>query len=168
MRTQRTRVSYDVDAMCITFTVVDASGGADEVLATRDYEFDMLPETGENRDKVALYGLNKLLTDRTSDEKDKVAKLDKMSEVFDLLCSGEWSKERVVGAPVVSVEVEALAQIKELSVPQAQAALAAYDKDVRAQILGSAQVQKVAQEIRELRAATKVVSLDDMVPVAAE
>ena len=146
-----------VEATLVTFNVMEG----DKVLRHDAFDLD---EIGyENQTRIKLYGLNKLLTDRTSDEKDKGTKLDKMREVFDLLVSGEWSKERVVGAIVVSVEVEALAQIKELSVPQAQAALAAYDKDVRAKILGSEAVQKVAQEIRELRAATEVVSLDDMI-----
>ena len=163
MDKQKMRVKYDVEAMEVQFGVF--LNESKVAIKERTFRFDDLPEDGDNKDKVSLYGLNKLLTDRTSDEKDKAAKLDKMSETFDLLCSGEWSKERVVGAPVVSVEVEALAQLKELSVPQAQAALAAYDKDVRAQILATKEVQKVAQEIRELRAATKVVSLDDMVPV---
>ncbi len=133
----------------------------DKVVEQRRFDLDDIGQ--ENRQRILLYGINKLLTDRTSDEKDKVEKLFKMEAVFDMLKDGEWSKERVVGAPVVSVEVEALAQIKELSVPQAQAALAKYDKDIRAQILGSEAVQKVAQEIRELRAATEVVSLDDMI-----
>lgn len=131
-----------------------------EQIGVRSFDFAELDE--EQAHRVFLYGCNKLVTDRTSDKKDKLEKLAEMQNVFDLLCSGEWSKERVVGAPVVSVEVEALAQLKELSVPQAQAALAAYDKEVRAKILGSEQVQQVAQEIRELRAATEVVSLDDM------
>ncbi len=160
-KTQRMRVKYDVEAMVTRFIVIDLA--TEQVLAERLFTFEDLPTEGDIADRVSLYGLNKLLTDRTSEEKDKATKLDKMVEVFDLLCSGEWSKERVVGAIVVSVDVEALAQIKELSVPQAQAALAAYDKEVRAKILGSEQVQKVAQEIRELRAATEVVSLDDMI-----
>ncbi len=166
MSKQKMKVSYDVEGMIVTFGVfLDEAKVAIKELT---FPWNEIPTDGEIADRISLYGLNKLLTDRTSDEKDKVTKLAKMSEVFDLLLSGEWSKERVVGAPVVSVEVEALAQIKELSVPQAQAALAAYDKDVRAQILGSEAVQTVAQEIRELRAATEVVSLDDMVPVDSE
>ncbi len=149
-----------VDSL-VRFSAKKADGG---VVATFSFDFDSLPH--ENQQRVSLYGLNKLLTDRTSDEKDKLAKLDKMEQVFDLLCSGEWSKERVVGAIVVSVEVEALAQLKEISVPQAQAALAAYDKDVRAQILGSEAVQEAAAALRLLRSEMEVRSLDDMIPEA--
>ncbi len=166
MDKQKMRVRYDVEAMEVTFDVF--LNDAKVALTGHTFCFADLPTEGDIADRVSLYGLNKLLTDRTSDEKDKGAKLDKMCDVMAQLETGEWAKERVVGAPVVSVEVEALAQMKELSVPQAQAALAAYDKDVRAKILGSKEVQEVAQKIRETRAATEVVSLDDMVPVDSE
>ncbi len=158
MNKQSMKVNYTVEELLVGFVVVDEDK---KPIGGDSFYFGDVHENLQ--DRVSLYGLNKLLTDRTSDYKDKVEKLIKMREVFDSLIDGEWAKERVVGAPVVSVEVEALAQIKELSVPQAQAALAKYDKDVRAQILGSEAVQKVAQEIRELRAATDVVSLDDMI-----
>ncbi len=150
--------------------ITDADGSNSEVhfvvFDNEDKELDTLVIDGndlpsENQHRSFLYGINKLLTDRTSGEKDKVAKLVGMSEYFDLLCTGEWSKERVVGAIVVGVEVEALAKLQELSIPQAQAALAQYDKDDRKRILGSEKVQAKAKEIREAREGQEVAKLDE-------
>ncbi len=149
------------DTSVVVFIVKDDDG---KEVGRMEVDGNELP--ADNQQRAYLYGINKLLTDRTSDIKDKREKLDQMNIVFELLVSGEWSKERVVGAIVVSVEVEALAQIKELSVPQAQAALAAYDKDVRAQILGSEAVQEAAAALRLLRSEMEVRSLDDMIPEA--
>ena len=163
---QRMRVKYDVEALVITFEVVDASGPEDKVLVTRDFEFNQLPKDGDNRDKVTLYGLNKLLTDRTSEQKDKLLKLDEMQVVFELLCFGEWAKERVVGAIVVSPEVEALAQMQSISVPDVQAALAQYDKGTRKAILDRDDVQSVAKLIRAARKDAPAKTLDDMIPEA--
>ena len=66
--------------------------------------------TPDNQQRAYLYGINKLLTDRTSDQKNKLLKLDEMTAVFAMLITGEWAKERVVGAIVCSPEVQALAQ----------------------------------------------------------
>ncbi len=162
MNKQKMKVSYEVEDMDVTFEVVEG----DELISEGTFCFDDLPENGDIASRVSLYGLNKLLTDRTSDCKDKENKLVQMRAVFAMLKDGEWSKERVVGAIVVSVEVEALAQLKEISVPQAQAALAAYDKDVRASILGSEAVQDAAAALRLLRSEMEVRSLDDMIPEA--
>ncbi|MCK5713926.1 MAG: hypothetical protein KAI25_14485, partial [Hyphomicrobiaceae bacterium] len=58
---------------------------------------------------TALYGLSKLLQDRSSDVKTGPEKLSAMKGVAEQLSSGQWQKERKVGAPTVSAEVEALA-----------------------------------------------------------
>jgi len=154
-RSQRLSVAYDTDDMLVTFKVLDA---ADKVLATQSFDFDAVHDSLQ--EKVSLYGLNKLLTDRTSAEKNKTAKLSAMSDVMDSLSEGEWAKERVVGAIVVSPEVEALAELEGLSIPQVQKALAEYDKDTRKNILGSESVQAKARELREARTEQVIPSLD--------
>ncbi len=125
------------------------------------FDFDQLGH--ENQQRISLYGLNKLLTDRTSDQKDKFAKLDEMQVVFDMLVEGEWAKERVVGAPVVSCEVQALAEIMSLSVPETQASLAAYPKEQRAQILAHDRVVAIATTLREKRKTGVLTSLDEYI-----
>jgi hypothetical protein len=75
---------------------------------------------------VALYGLSKLLQDRSSEVSAGPEKLASMKEVYDMLKAGQWERERKAGAPVVSSEVEALATLKKITVAQAQAALRKY------------------------------------------
>ena len=161
-------VRYGVDALpiteapdsdVVTFIVKDDN---DDVIGRQGFDFDEMPDG--NRHRIFLYGANKLLTDRTSDDKDKLVKLDNMQGVFDLLMTGEWSKERVVGAIVVSPEVEALAQMQSISVPDVQAALAQYDKDTRKAILGRDDVQAKAKLIRAARKDAPAKTLDDMIP----
>ncbi len=154
---QRLTVSYDTPDGLVTFTVLDAK---DQKLAERTYKLRVLPEAIQA--KVAGYGLNKLLTDRTSEQKDKVAKLDEMDAVFAMIQEGEWAKERVVGAIVVGVNVEALAQLKGWTIAFTQTTLAQYSKEERAKILVLDVVQKLAAQIREERKDATIASLDDM------
>lgn len=154
---ERLVVGYDVPEGLVMVTALDWEGAK---LASREYDLNNLPEA--IRDKVSCYGLNKLLTDRTSDQKDKVAKLVVMDEVYNLLVGGEWAKERVVGAIVVGVEVEALAELKGWAIAFTQTTLAQYPKEDRAKILGSAQVQGIAKRLRAQRKDATIASLDDM------
>ena len=169
-------VRYGNNADAITDANTDTSSVVFIVKNEADREVNRLRVDGndltpDNQQRVYLYGINKLLTDRTSDQKNKVAKLAEMQEVFDLLCTGEWAKERVVGAIVVSPAVEALAIISKLSIPDVQAALGEYDKEVRAQILGNKEVVAMAKTIGAARKEQATVlehALDDLVPVKAE
>ena len=163
-------VKYGSDADAITESALDdivvfiVKDDADKEIGRRSFDFDEMPDA--NRHRIFLYGANKLLTDRTSEDKNKLVKLANMSEVFALLMSGEWAKERVVGAIVCSPEVQALAQLQEMSIPDAQAALGQYDKEVRASILDRQDVQLLAKEIRESRKTTALKNLDDMIPTS--
>ena len=105
----------------------------------------------ELRANVELYGLSKLLQDRTSQVDAGPGKLAAMSEVMDLLSKGEWEKERTSGAPTVSPEVEALAEIKSLTVGQTQKVLRNYTPEQRAKILANPKVVSRANEIRAER-----------------
>jgi hypothetical protein len=104
---QRLSVDYKTEEMLVVFSVLNAE---DKVIATQSFDFNDVHES--LTDRVSLYGLNKLLTDRTSEQKDKVVKLEAMAGVMDQLAAGDWAKERTVGAVVVSVFVEALAKFK--------------------------------------------------------
>lgn len=164
------RVFYEEEEGSIT----DASGENSSVffVVTEDgrhvagMEVDANELPIENQHRVFLYGLNKLLTDRTSDQKNKFLKLDEMQIVFDLLITGEWAKERVVGAIVCSPEVEALAYLGKMSIPDVQAALGQYEKNTRTAILGRDDVQEAAKRIRKARKDSTAKTLDDMIPEA--
>ena len=125
--------------------------------------FDIADVHESLQPNVALYGLSKLLQDRTSQVDAGTEKLPAMREVMALLAKGEWEKERTAGAPTVSAEVEALAEIKGVSVAVAQKALRNYTPEQREKILANPGVVERAIKIRETREAeTAQVSLDDM------
>ena len=150
----------DIDIEC-TRILFQVMNDKDESLGIMEADFGDLPDLIQAQ--VSLYGLNKLLSDRTSVETDKLAKLEAMQEVLEQLMGGTWAKERVVGATVASPEVEALAQHKGLSIPATQKALAAYDSDTRKKILAGKVVQDIAKGIKAARLEAEVASLDDMI-----
>ena len=156
----KTAVKLNVEDMSVDISILlrkDDSVVSTEVFSANDIHTSL-------RQQVSLYGYSKLLQDRASDVSIGPEKLEAMKAVAVQLAGGQWAKERKVGAIVTSPEVEALAVLKEISVPAAQAALKAYPKEVREQILGNEAIKAKAQEIREARAATEVASLDDFVP----
>lgn len=156
-RKERLVVGYDVPKGLVMVTALDSEN---KKISSREYDLDNLPEA--IRDKVSCYGLNKLLTDRTSDQKDKGRKLAEMDTVYGLLCSGEWAKERVVGAIVVGAETEAVAELLNISVAATQVALAQYTKEERAKMLARPDVQELAAKIRQRRKDVPVVTLDEL------
>lgn len=119
------------------------------------------------RGDVALYGLSKLLQDRTSEVEVGPGKIAAMRALMEQFGKGVWSQDRKPGAPVVSAEVEALAQIKGCTVAEAQSALRKYPADVKANILANPQIVELATKIRESRKAAESISLDDLATPAA-
>lgn len=109
------------------------------------------------------YGLSKLMQDRSSSVATGPDKLSAMNEVFALLAEGKLQKERTRGAPTVSAEVEALAAIKNTTIPVIQKTLNRYDKETRDKILAHKSVQERAAEIRRAREGEQLeVDLEDL------
>jgi len=106
--------------------------------------------------QVTLYGLSKLLQDRSSDTKAGPDKLAAMSEVAAQLAAGQWERERKAGAPTVSAEVEALAAIKGCSVADIQKSLRKFTKEQKEKILANPAVVAKADEIRTSRDTVEV------------
>ena len=155
----KTSVKLNTEDMSVEVSILLRA--ADSVVSSE--VFSATEIHGSLKQQVSLYGYSKLLQDRASDVPIGPEKLEAMKAVAVQLAGGQWAKERKVGAIVTSPEVEALAALKEISVPAAQAALKAYPKEVREQILGNEAIVAKAKEIREARAATEVASLDDFV-----
>ena len=116
----------------------------------------------ELRGKCGLYGLSKLLQDRTSEVDAGPDKLAAMDAVMAQLTEGKWEKDRVVGAPTVSAEVEALAQFKKITIPDAQRALRGYTAEQREKILGHPEIVKRAEAIRLKRDSAPQADLGDL------
>mgnify|MGYP007059420884 FL=1 len=154
----RTKVDLNADEMSVDISIVDK--GSNEVVASDSFPAHEIHESV--RPQVSLYGYSKLLQDRVSDVPIGPEKLDAMKEVAAQLGSGQWAKERKIGAVVTSPEVEALARLKQISVPQAQAALKDYPKEVREKILANPKIVELAAQIRAERDQAESVSLDDL------
>lgn len=154
----RTNVNLNVEAMAVEVAIIEKESG--EAVASQTYAARDVHDSVKSQ--VALYGLSKLLQDRASDVAIGPGKLEAMAEVHAQLTAGQWQKERKVGATVVSAEVEALAQLKSISVPAAQQALKAYPKDARDKILANPKIVALAEEIRKARADAEAISLDDL------
>lgn len=153
----------------------DESGVEDGVLSVTvrkrvgdDFE-DMETETFKLEDvaqellpNISLYGFKQILSDRCSQVDTGPDKLTAMREVMSLLAAGQWKKERVVGAPTVSAEVEALAQLKGISIPDAQRALKGYAPEQREKILGNPKIKELAAQIKAARQEAPTANLDDL------
>lgn len=159
-------LSVDLNAESQSVDVKVKERETDEIID--EHSFPAADVHESLRLNCGLYGLSKLLQDRSSDVKTGPEKLSAMKAVAEQLSGGMWQKERKVGAPTVSAEVEALAQFKSITIPQAQAALRRYDKTAREQILAHADIVALAKTIREGREQETVQELDDMLPADAE
>lgn len=153
------RLSVDLLADTATVKVQVVARESGDVV--EEESFDARSVADNIKTNVALYGLSKLLQDRSSDTDTGPEKLAAMREVYEMLKAGQWEKQRVAGAPVVSAEVEALAELKSISVAQAQAALRKYTKEQREKILSNEKIVEKAKAIRAARD-TADVSLDDL------
>jgi hypothetical protein len=153
--------------MSVDFTVIDKLN-LDEKGEPRELEthsFSVSETVHSNLHKnIALYGLSKFLQDRTSETPTGPDKLAAMKEVAALLASGEWARERKVGAPVVSPAVEALARLKNCSVGDIQTVLRRYkDKEKREKILSHPKVVELAKQIlAEREANADVLDLENV------
>ncbi len=129
-----------------------------EVIASKAFRFADVHD--DLKVKVSAYGLSKLLQDRTSSESKDAGRLDSMQNVMDRFIEGQWEKERESSGPTVSVEVEALAEIKGVGVAVIQKALRTYTAEQREKILASNTVQERAAAIKARRDAESETDLD--------
>src|SRR3990172_6422942 len=157
------RAQEDMGAMTVTISVVDFE--SDTVQDKDVFAFEDVAKS--LRDRVSLYGLKKLLMDRTSQVKDNpILKLKGMGEVLLRLGAGEWTAERAAGGlGVVSPEVEALAGLKGISIPDAQKALKVYSPEQREKILGNSKIVNEAAKIKAAREKEAPKTLDDLLSV---
>lgn len=143
----RLSVELDAENGVVRVKVIDREKG--ETVEQEAFDTGNVHENV--RTMVGLYGLSKLLQDRSSETPAGPEKLAAMREVYDLLSRGEWERERKAGAPVVSVEVEALAELKGISVAQAQTALRKFTKEQREKILSNPKIAEIAAKLKEQR-----------------
>lgn len=159
----RTRVTLNAEKLSILIEILKK----DDESVVESGEFVASDVAKNIQSNVVLYGLSKLLQDRTSETEVGPGKIAAIVAVMEQFKAGNWVAERKSGSPVVSAEVEALAALKGLSVAEAQAALKKYDVEVRKQILSNPSIVAKAEEIRNARKAAEGISLDELLPQAA-
>lgn len=159
----RTKVELDAVAMSIRVQIIKKED--DSVLESAEFPATSIAET--LRGNVALYGYSKLLQDRTSEVEVGPGKIAAMQALAEQFAKGVWSAERKAGSPVVSAEVEALAQLKECTVPEMQSALKKYTAEVKEAIFKNPKVVELAATIRAGRKSAETINLDDLAVAAA-
>jgi len=163
----RTVVSYDESA--VIFHWGHGSGDDWTEVERKTYPVDTLPEG--IRHTLLLYGLNKALSDRTSeqaklvkDQQDPAPRIEAMDEVYNLFASNQWKADRSGGgASGVPVVVEAIAEVKGIDIPEAQRSWKATDEETREAIKANETVQAKMEEIRDRRKEqTETTDLSDL------
>jgi hypothetical protein len=154
----RNRVKLDAENMKVIVEVVKK----DDESIVETGEFEAGKVHANLRNNIVLYGLSKLLQDRTSETPTGPGKVAAMRELMAQFEAGTWSAERKAGAPVVSPEVEAIAQLKGCTVAEAQKALRSHPQEVRDKIYANPKVKEIADQIRAARENATAVGLDDL------
>jgi len=152
-----TSVDLDDSTAAVIVTLKNKDGDDDETLGSGT--FPLAEVHSDLQTRVALYGLSKILQDRTSDSSMKDSRLDEMKEVFARLVEGQWAKAREAGGPTISAEVEALAALQGVSVADVQKSLRRYDDASKQKILNNPTVKAKAAEILASRNAEGDVDL---------
>lgn len=94
IKTERLAVELNVVESAVVIKHEKRNGEKFEVVASASYSLKALPAAIQAQ--VALYGLNKLLQDRTSQYREHgiVATLEAIADVYAVLAGGEWSAKR--------------------------------------------------------------------------
>lgn len=145
-------VKLDTETATVNVTMFERADEGDEKtdIGNRTYRPADLEGKGVHT-QVLLYGLSKVLQDRTSSESASRARLEEMDKVWERLMEDQWEKERESTGPVISPEVEALAALQGVTVGDIQKSLRTYTEEQRRAILEHEAVVEKANEIRAAR-----------------
>ena len=124
-------------------------------------EFDVNEVHANHQDLIKVRGLKVPLEERTSDIPggDIERKMKARHEVFEQLKTENWAKARTGGGFGVRIEIEALANLKGITIAQARASLAKLDEATQEKILSGSKVQA---EVQALQAGEEIADLDDL------
>lgn len=128
-------------------------------LESREFSLANLPAVfadGDKEKSLAVYGLTKWLQDRTSSAANTDEKFSEMAKYFtECLEKGLWkapsvAKEKTSKASIDTYVVQALAELKGISLAVAMATLQKATKEVRDAVIAN---PKIAQKVAELKLA---------------
>lgn len=138
----------------------------DKVICERSFATADVPAIladGEKLKSLAVYGLTKLLQDRTSQIKEPEEKFEAMGIYFDdFFSKGNWKAPSEGGSRKAAVDpffAQAVAELKDWSLTQATATIQALDKDTRATLRSA---EAVAAKITELKKEASEVDVEGL------
>lgn len=139
----RVKVDFDEPNRKILFQWIDRN--TEKLL--HSYTADLTTVAESLEDSVFCYGGSKLLMDRTSQLSASASPQERaagMAAVLAHLANGEWTAERKSTGPTVSAEVQALAEIKSVSVAAIQATLRTLDAEQKSKVLANVRAKYAA------------------------
>lgn len=148
----RSTVTYGENTVTFHF----GTGTGDEWKEQAREEFN-LSELGEEiKHQIALYGLNKALSDRTSDVSKQVqtegpeVRLQAMREVWEQFANGTWKRQAASGGSKggISLIVQAVARVKDASPASVQKSWQALSNEQKEKIKERKDVKAALEEIK--------------------
>jgi len=160
------RVSWELDEeeMVAVATVKEKDDNGDyQPIESEQFDLESVRGAGLT-DKVALYGLSKVLQDRSSGVNTGPDKLEAMGEVFEDLKQGNWKKERAGagGGSGISPVVEAIANIKGISFNEAARSWRETPKEQKDAIKANPTVADEVKRVKEARKEQGGADLSDL------
>lgn len=151
----------------ISQTETDTGETVDSIAATREFAVGDIPavlKDGEKEKSIQVYGLTKLLQDRTSQVTNPEEKITAMGTYFDEYFSqGLWKAPSEAGQRKAAVDpffAQAIAEIKGWSLAQATGVIQSLDKDKRNTLRTA---EAVDAKIKELRAESADIDVEALV-----
>lgn len=153
------KLHYDVHEDRVVVTLYEGEGWNAEGrkdLDTRTFPVADVPaalSTNDEPKSLAAYGLSKVLQERPSGEPDPAKKLELMDATFKTLSEGRWRDYAVGGGSkrgpkLDAIFVQAVAEIKKVKVPQAEAALRKLDAATIKKIRSLPDVKERMEKLR--------------------
>ena len=144
-------LKYIATGLMLAIQLVDDQ--TEEVLRTLSISANDVPDNlkdGDDENNVKLYGIRKLLQERSSSEKDPDTKFDSMLETAEVLKSGLWKSDEVrTRAPQIDpVFAQAVATIRQKPIAGIVAALQNLSKEQRDAMRNHPEVVKQMEAIK--------------------
>lgn len=156
-----TRIKYVLSSKQINIQAITKEDGKDPVMTKEEiFSLDGVKEeliNGETFVSLAAYGLSQILQDRTSDLTPKngispAERIDAMVGIFnDTIKEGYFKKptKKAAATRIDIALIEAIAELKEVSITAAETALKGKSKEERDGIAALPQVATIIARIRD-------------------
>lgn len=146
-KTEQLKTNLDATSQTCTFQHLTRKGDEWVVQDSREYCAGALPDP--INDHLLAYGIKGFLGDRTSDFRKHgiPAAMEAMDDLWELLKSGQLSRPRTSTGGLDRALVHLVAELKDQSLPWAEAQLKALSKELRDSL-----AEKYADDLARIRA----------------